>query len=275
MNIETIDGPVHEPAGAGAEFARGGIQSVDAALVVLRELSRMRGTASLSELARRCAMPSSKVHRYLASFINAGFVAQRVRSGTYELAKGALTLGLAAMTRLDLVNQAADRLEEIVDKTGALAMLTIWGNQGPTVVRLHRDSSLVITSIGLGMVFPLLNSATGRVFMAYGQARAVSPFVAAEIARAKALHLEWPDLVPSTAAVETLCDRIRGDGYASVDGRFIPGLNAISAPVLNWQGEAEAAITLASGDAGLIKPDSPALAALIELSRQVSIEPPA
>jgi DNA-binding IclR family transcriptional regulator len=273
VNIETTDGPIEGPAGAGADFARGGIQSVDAALVVLRELARMRGSASLSELARRCAMPSSKVHRYLASFINAGLVAQRVRSGTYDLAKGAIALGLAAMTRLDLVNKAADRLEEIVDKTGALAMLAIWGNQGPTVVRLHRDSSLVITSIGLGMVFPLLNSATGRVFMAYGQARAVSPLVEAEIARAKTLNLEWPDLIPSAAAVESLCDRIRRLGYASIDGRFIPGLNAISAPVLNWQGEAEAAITLASGDAGLIKPDSPALAALLELSRQISIEP--
>lgn len=254
--------------------SRGGIQSVDAALVVLRELGRMNGTATLSQLARRAAMPSSKVHRYLASFIKAGLVTQRFRSGHYDLAKGAIQLGLVAMTRVDLVNQAADRLEEIVDRTGALAMLSIWGNQGPTVVRLHRNASFVVTSIGLGNVFPLLNSATGRIFMAYGPARAVSPFVEAEIVRAKALGLSWPDLSPSVEAVERLCRDIRHAGYASIDGRLIPGLNAISAPILNWQGEAEAAITLATGDAGLLKPHSPALASLRELCRQVSIEMP-
>lgn len=260
---------------AGEEVSsRGGIQSVDAALTVLRELGRMNGTATLSQLARRVAMPSSKVHRYLASFIKAGLVTQRFRSGHYDLAKGAIQLGLVAMTRMDMVNQAADRLEEIVDRTGALAMLSIWGNQGPTVVRLHRNASFVVTALGLGTVFPLLNSATGRVFMAYGPARAVSPFVEAEIERARARGLSWPDLKPSVQAVEQLCRDIRHAGYASIDGRLLPGLNAISAPILNWQGEAEAAVTLATGDAGLLHANAPALASLRELCRQVSIDMP-
>jgi DNA-binding IclR family transcriptional regulator len=63
----------------------------------------------------------------------------------------------------------------------------------------------------------------------------------------------------------------RTRGFASVDGRFIPGLNAISAPVLNWQGEVEAAVTLVSGDRAILKVDSPPLAMLRELCASVSV----
>jgi hypothetical protein len=36
-------------------------------------------------------------------------------------------------------------------------------------------------------------------------------------------------------------------GYATIDGRFVPGVNAI-APVLNWQREAQTVMTPTTGD---------------------------
>ena len=49
-----------------------GIQSLDSALRVLKALSQIDGPVSLTELARQMEMPTSKVHRYLVSFVNAG-----------------------------------------------------------------------------------------------------------------------------------------------------------------------------------------------------------
>ncbi|SDR35580.1 transcriptional regulator, IclR family [Rhizobiales bacterium GAS113] len=262
--------PFSEEEAGGREATRGGIQSLDMALQVLQALARMPQPATLSELARRCDMPPSKVHRYLASFINAGLVGQRHRSGRYELGRGAVELGIAAMGRLDIVNSAADRLEEIVDATGAAVLLAVWGNQGPVVVRWHRHASFVVTSLGLGTTLPLLNSATGRIFMAFGERRMMAARIEEEVARAAKLKLSWPDLTPKLRSVEALCAKLRQAGYAAVDGRFIPGLNAISAPVLNWQGEAEAAITITSGDRGLVDPRSPALSLLRGICAELS-----
>jgi DNA-binding IclR family transcriptional regulator len=256
--------------------ARGGIQSLDAALLVLRVLARATGPASLTEIARAAGMSVSKVHRYLASFTRAGLVRQTQRLGLYDLGKEALELGLAALARFDLVDRAAERLEELVERTGAAALVAVWGTHGPTIVRWEPTASFVITSLGLGTTLPLLSSATGHVFLAFSSPRLVAERLRDERKRARALGLRWPDLDPSSdASLRSLVARVRGDGYAHVDGRFIPGLHAVSAPIRNGQREAEAAITLTSGDRRILEPDGPTLSRLLEVCAEVSPGPPA
>ncbi|MBO9112567.1 MULTISPECIES: IclR family transcriptional regulator [Rhizobium/Agrobacterium group] len=254
------------------EASRAGIQSLDSALVVLQSIVRLRAGASLTEIARRSNMPMSKVHRYLASFAKAGLVRQKQRAGVYELAQGAIELGLAAMAQMDLVNEAAEHLEDLVLGTGAAGLIAVWGPHGPTVVRWQRSGSFVVTSMGLGTTLPLLNSATGRIFLAFSQPALLSELLQQEIARARSLGLIWPDFDPSKPDdLQRLQETTRERGYATVDGRFIPGLNAISVPVLNWQGEAEAAITLNSGDPAILRPDSHAAVLLREVCKKISV----
>jgi DNA-binding IclR family transcriptional regulator len=250
---------------------KGGIQSVDAALRLLKVMSEFSGPATLTEISQRAQMPSSKAHRYLASFVAADFVDQAERSGRYELSKAAIEVGLSAISRLDFVERAANALPALVDSTGASAVVAIWGSHGPTAVRWQRSASFIITSMGLGSTFPLLTSATGRVFLAFSPRRLVSDILTHEIQEARRLRLTWPDLDPSKPSdIDRLVERIRGDGYASVDGRFVPGLNGVSAPILNWQGEIEAAITLATADSGILDATSGAIGRLMGACRDAA-----
>lgn len=257
---------------SGEEAGRAGIQALDSALVVLRAIAAMPGAVSLSEIARQADMPTSKVHRYLASFAKAGLVRQTQKAGLYDLSKGAVELGLAAIARMDLVNEAASHIEELVLQTGAAGLVAVWGPQGPTVVRLQRSGSFVITSLGLGTTLPLLNSASGRIFLAYAPPAVIAAHLDQEIARARELGLRWPDLDPSRPGdLERLVKRIRRAGFSGVDGRFVPGLNAVSAAVLNWQGEPEAAITLYSGDPSILAARSRAVTRLLEVCERISV----
>lgn len=71
------------------ETAHGqGLKSLDTALGVLSYLAAQGGPQTLSDIGRGCGMPPSKVHRYLASFVNAGLVQQQGRSGQYDLGQG-------------------------------------------------------------------------------------------------------------------------------------------------------------------------------------------
>src|SRR5262249_40160557 len=117
--------------------APGGIQALDAALSVLRVLRSFDGPATLSDIAREAAMPPSKVHRYLASFIHAGLAVQKERSGRYDLGREAAELGVAAISRNNFVVRASDELEELAARTGQAALLAVWSHNGPTVVRLE------------------------------------------------------------------------------------------------------------------------------------------
>ena len=253
---------------------QGGVQALDAALGLLAALAARGGPVSLTELARECGMPASKAHRYLASFQAAGLVAQAGRSGKYDLGPGAAALGVAAMARHDMVNRAADGLPELCAETGMTALLAVWGSEGATVVRWERAAAPLVTSMGLGTALPLLNSATGRVFLAWAPEAVTAAQRDAELARARANPGILRDLEPTRAAAAALAARIRAQGHATVDGRFIPGLVAAAAPVLDWQDEVQAAVTLVGTDPAAIAPDAPAVARLRAFCGALSVPAP-
>ena len=249
----------------------GGLKSLDTALGVLAHLARQNGPQSLSEIGRACAMPPSKVHRYLASFVAAGLVAQQGRSGRYDLGPEAMQLGLAALARHDFVNSAADGLHELAAETGMTVLLSVWANQGATVVRWERGASPTDTSMGLGTTLPLLNSATGRVFLAWGPPGAITPARDEQMRRLARHPGLTPDFEPTKPGLAALAERIRARAYASVESRYIPGLVAAAAPVLDWQGEAQAAITLVGIDPAAIAPGAAPIAALLDYCKAKSV----
>ncbi|WP_034482513.1 IclR family transcriptional regulator [Rhizobium rhizogenes] len=251
-----------------------GIQSLDAALRLLNTVIEYQEPVTLSELARTCRMPPSKVHRYLSSFLKAGLIAQTGRSGRYLLGPGALQLGLAAIGRHDFVNFAADGLADLCADTGMTALLCVWGNGGATVVRWERAVSPTVTSMGLGTTLPLLNSASGRAFLAWAPSASIKSARDAELRRVKKNPSIAPDLVPTAEGIVLLAKKTRELGYASVEGKFIPGLVAIAAPILDWQFEAQAVVTLIGTDTEAIKPDSMPVRRLIEFCKEKSVVPP-
>ncbi len=250
--------------------ARGGIQALDAALVVLRVLARAPGPVSLSEVAREAGMSARK--------FTATSRASRAPASSDRRSASACTISArrrssSASRRSRASTSSSARRNgsrSCVEKTGAAALLAVWGTHGPTVVRWNPTASFVITALGLGTTLPLLSSATGHVFLAFSSPRVVGERLREERRRARALGLRWPDLDPSSDhSIRELRERVRRDGYATVDGRFIPGLYGASAPIRNGQGEPEAAITLASGDRRVLERDGGALETLLEVCAEV------
>ncbi|NMM44472.1 IclR family transcriptional regulator [Rhodospirillaceae bacterium KN72] len=234
---------------------RRGIGSVDIAMSVLRVFADSTGAMSLKEISDRTGLATSKLHRYLASLVAQGMVSQKERSGRYDLGPLAAELGLAALGRSDFVNKTAAALPDLVDRVGCTAMLSVWGSNGGTIVRWERAHNHIVTTLGLGTVMPLLESATGRIFLAYlPESLTLQALAPQNLSRAQALRKE-----------------IRELGYAAVGGDFIPGLYALAAPVRNWQGDAEAAVTLISLSPDLIDPKGDILRDLLATCRDLSL----
>lgn len=248
-----------------------GLKSLDTALGVLAHMASLNGPKSLSEIGRACEMPPSKVHRYLASFVAAGLVKQHGRSGHYALGAAALQLGLAALAQHNFVNSAADGLAELSAETEMTVLLSVWANHGATVVRWERGITPTDTSMGLGTTLPLLNSATGRVFLTWGAQRAIAPVRDAQLRRLARQPGLTLDMVPTQAGVSALVESTRARKFAFVEGRFIPGLVAAAAPVLDWQGEAQAAITLVGIDPAAVSPGSSQTESLLAYCAEKSI----
>lgn len=258
----------------GTERTTGGVQSLDGALMLLRALRTAGGPVALKDLAAACAMPPSKAHRYLASFQAAGFVRQTGPSGKYDLGPEALELGLSAIGRHDFVNRTSDGLADLAAETGMSVLLSVWGTEGATVVRWERAETPTVTSMGLGTTLPLLNSATGRAFLAWAPPAAVQVRRTAELRRARKTPALLPDCDANTLALDEMAAQIRAAGLATVDGSFIPGLVALAAPVLDWQGQAQCVVTLIGTDPTAIEPASPTARALVAFCAAHSVSAP-
>jgi DNA-binding IclR family transcriptional regulator len=240
---------------------RRGIQSVDTGVKLLEVLERADGPLALKDLSARAELDPSSAHRYLASFVRCGLV-QQYPDTRYDFGPLALQIGLAAMRRIDPIQVTERALPELVASTGFTALLTVWSNRGPTVVHWQRSRIPFVTNLGLGSVLPVTRSATGKVLVAFLPRGITADVIAAE-ARRENVDRE---------AFERDLERVRKTRLAFVDSSVIPGLAAAASPVLDWNGEAVAAVTLIGPDHELAKPSHPAAQALRKLCERLSRE---
>ena len=214
--------------------ARAGIQSLEVGFALLDVLTQTPGPLMLRDLAARASMSAAKAHRYLVSFQRLGLVVQDSRTTRYDLGPAALKLGLAALSRLDAVRLARERLPPLMEQIGHTLALAVWGNHGPTIVHWEESPQAVTANLRLGDVMPLLASATGRCFAAHVAPEAIAPLVREELARAQ--KLQRTDLPRTQAEVNTLLAEVRTRGVARVVDTLLPGIVGFCAPVFDADG---------------------------------------
>ena len=251
-----------------SEEERRGVQSIEIGVPLLTALVEAGRPMALKDLSAAADMAPSKAHRYVASFVRCGLIAQNEATGQYTLGHSALQLGLSALSQIDLVDHAAAGLEDLSSTTGVTSLLSVWGPQGPVVVRWRRARQLLVTSLSLGSLLPVTRSATGHVFLAF----LPREFTAEQVESERRADEADSSTRPLTdQQIDQMIGSVRGSMLAWADGSFIPGLRAIAAPVLDAQGEAAAVITLIGTDPYLTNPHHEAAQALIETCRSVSL----
>lgn len=225
---------------------RKGIQSVEQGVKLLESLIISGKALPLKTLAQTADMSPSMAHRYLTSFIRADLVHQDPSSGFYDLGTFALRLGMAALNRTDLIQVADDEFRQLVARVNVDGHLSVWGDYGVTIVRVHNRAIPILSDLRLGTVLPLADSAAGRVFLAFHKQAAIKPILKSELAR-----MEEPK--PSTQELAAIADPVRREGFAWIDGQVFHGYRAIAAPIFDMQGALRAAMSLVSNQASLVK----------------------
>jgi DNA-binding IclR family transcriptional regulator len=250
---------------------RAGIQSVEVGYALLEALARARGPLMLRDLAAAAGMSAAKAHRYLVSFQRLGLVSQDAASARYDLGPAALRMGLAAITRLDAVKLARERLPTLMPQIGHTLALAVWGNHGPTIVHWEESPEAVTVNLRLGDVMPLLSSATGRCFAAHVSREAIAPLLRAELARVR--QLGRTDLPRTQAELKALLDDVRSRGLARVVDTLLPGIAGFCAPVFDFDGHLVLGI-VAMGSIATFDTDwhGPVATALGQAARQLSRE---
>ena len=208
---------------------QGGVQSLEIGLSVLDVLINHNEPMMLKDIAQAIQMHPAKCHRYLVSLIRKSY-ARQLSDGRYGL--GVRVNALAALGRTGFnQNNILERLthiaNEIKDTLNCGVQIAKWFSEGPIIIQsVEPDSPIsIITRIGSRM--PLTTSATGQLFASYQPDAIIQPLVIAEwqTDNQSAIAEKWQNFSQLQA-------KIRTQGYATVTGDMLMGINAITIPII-------------------------------------------
>jgi DNA-binding IclR family transcriptional regulator len=223
----------------GAKKSQRSIQSVEVGFRLIRALEAAPGPMSLKSLSAAADMSASKAHLYLVSFCNVGLVSQEADTGYYALGPYALQLGLASISKTDLVHRSRKALFELRDVTGEAAYLSVRGNFGPCIVAKVDGLKEVPMVVRVGFSLPLTSSATGHVFMAFANPEWLERTLKTERHLGSAAKKTMP-----TSELAQAIKLIKSRGYAKTENLLNQGHAALSAPIFDHEGNLAGALTL-------------------------------
>lgn len=217
------------------------VQSIEVGGRLLLALAHSTAPMTLKDLAAQARLSASRAHPYLVSFGKLRLIEQDADTGRYALGPAALQLGLTCLAQLDPVRAALPVAQELAASTGYAVALAVWGNFGPTIVRMIDARQPLHVAMRAGTVMSILGTATGRAFAAAMPAERI------EQAFAQALG-DSPDfataLLPDQAdALREAQREVQEHGVARAQGRPIPGVNAFSAAAYDHEGSPAVVIT--------------------------------
>ena len=225
-----------------------GIQSIEVGGRLLLALAHHGQPLALKDLAAAAAMSAGKAHPYLVSFIKLGLVERETEGGRYGLGPLALQMGLIGLQQYDPVRLATERIDDLARDTGHTVAIAVWGHRGPTLVRIAEAPSPVHVSMRHGTVMSIPDTASGRLFAAFGPPEAVREALDNE---ALSSRRNAPGRSARRAggrfglgaAFDREIERVRADGVACIDGVALPGVSAVSVPVFDARGKLVLSLT--------------------------------
>lgn len=223
----------------GTENDRRIVTSVMRALRLLECFSHEKPELGLAEFSRLSGLNKTTVHRLLATLERAGWV-ERLEGGEHRLTLKAFEIGTIVTDAIDLRAEAAPALTELVGEFGETAFLSIVDRDRCVCLeRLDGNHPIRILALDVGKSLPLSVGGAPMAMLAFNE----------EVLLPRALAAGLPRLtdqsVDSEPALRKRLAEIRAQGYAMSEEDVTDGICAIGVPLLDAEGRATAAISLA------------------------------
>jgi DNA-binding IclR family transcriptional regulator len=218
------------------------VQSIEVGGRLLLALSNSLTPLTLKDLANQAGLSASRAHPYLVSFGRLQLIEQESDTGRYALGPAALQMGLTSLRQLDPVKAALPVAQRLATSTGHSVALAVWGNFGPTIVRMIEAREPLHVSMRAGTVMSILGTATGRAFAAVMPVERIEQAMALPLGDPSA-H-KTPRVKLKSKELDHALAEVREHGVARAVGNPIPGVNAFSAVAFDHEGDPVIVVTI-------------------------------
>jgi IclR family acetate operon transcriptional repressor len=215
-----------------------GTQSVLRAVALLKCFDDEHPQWSLSDLSRKLGLNKTTVFRLLSALESESLLARSEGGETYVLGPEILAIAGFALRNIDLRAAARSDLEKLAESTGETASLEIVSGDEMLIIDEIVGGHLVSGIRSLGTRWPLHGTSTGLSVLA------VWPRMKRETYINQDLEPITTHTITEGQVLNDLLDRFADVGYAVSDEMLESGLVAIGAPLFDYNGHAEAAISI-------------------------------
>lgn len=190
----------------------------------------------VSELARTLNLSKTVVHRVVRTLVSAGFFTVDERTRRYRFGPGAVSVGVAALARLEAPQIAQPHMERIVARTAETATLSVrYGDQ-----RMYLSQVLspreVRMAVSLGKLFPLHIGGSSKAILANMGTQDIGRYLDQVTSATMS--------VTGREELEDELTRIRNRGFAVSRGERQADAGSVAAPVFDASGRVYGALSI-------------------------------
>lgn len=215
------------------------VESLARGLSVLAAFTPGRVELSLREIAKAARVTNPSALRIAYTLAQLGYLTRNPISKGYRLGPNILSLGMASLSSMTLIDIADPFLQELRDRTEENVKCAVL--YGTEMVYIARYPSRVhpSNSIFVGTRLVAHNTSMGRAILAY-----LPPEEAGEIIKRSRRERLTDKTITDVSAIMAELQRTRERGYAVNDQGVTLEHRSIAAPLINARGRPVSAINI-------------------------------
>lgn len=222
----------------GETPSAGPVSLLQKVALILDALGDANGTLGLSELARRCGVAKSTIHRLCGELVDWGVV-QRSGDG-FQLGPKLFDLGTQVPSQRRVRDVALPYLEELLIETGHTIHLAVDRGQSNFYHEKLELHSTAPTPTHVGTHVELHASATGKAVLAFGDPGRALDMLAGP------LEAITPNTIVDPKALAADLAQTRRLGYSIEREELVLGFNAVGAPLFEFGGALLGAVSVSA-----------------------------
>jgi IclR family transcriptional regulator, pca regulon regulatory protein len=243
------------------------ITSLARGLSVLRTFSKQRPEMTLSEVASACDLSPAVVRRCLNTLMHLGYIGKNGK--LFLLRPEVMTIASAYLESMNLEEVVQPHLQKLRDEVGDSSSLSVLLDDEILYLIHVSTNRMIRLNAGVGTRFPIYATSMGRVLMAYQEKEIRENY----LKRGK--FVAYTDkTVTSAKKLRTIFNKVRKEGYVTVQDELDYGIVSISVPILNECNEVVAAINCSTSTARVTQENmvKTRLPKLINVAKNIEME---
>jgi DNA-binding IclR family transcriptional regulator len=217
-------------------------QSLRKALQILEGMTHTGAPARLQDLSKKLRIPQSTLLRFLNTFIDYGYVGQDPDTSCYYLTLKLVELGSRAGSGYPFVHTLSKYIKQAAAAFNESASLCVERDMQMVYIATEEGPGRMLQTLHrIGHIAPMHATGVGKLHLLN-----YSDLQLEELERKWGFPKYTENTITGMESLRKEIDRVREKGYAMDNEECEEGVRCIAVPVLNYQGQVAAAISVSA-----------------------------